>query len=119
MKIDIERQKPVLGNVIGGLSGPAVRPVAVRMCYQVAQKVQVPIIGMGGIMTAEDAIEFFLAGASAVAVGTANFTNPCIAETISHGILEYMDRHGIKKLKDMIGLALPEGKIHLKRAAKR
>jgi formate--tetrahydrofolate ligase len=77
------------------------------------------IIGMGGIMTAEDAIEFFLAGASAVAVGTVNFTNPCIAETISHGILEYMDKHGIKKLKDMIGLALPEGKIHLKRAVKR
>ena len=119
MKIDIDRQKPVLGNVIGGLSGPAVRPVAVRMCYQVAQNVRVPIIGMGGIMTAEDAIEFFLAGASAVAVGTANFTDPCIAETIAHGILEYMDRHGIKKLKDMIGLALPEGKIHLKRAVKR
>lgn len=119
MKIDIDRQKPVLGNVIGGLSGPAVRPVAVRMCYQVAQNVHVPIIGMGGIMTAEDAIEFFLAGASAVAVGTVNFTNPCIAETISHGILEYMDKHGIKKLKDMIGLALPEGKIHLKRAVKR
>ena len=79
MKIDIDRQKPVLGNVIGGLSGPAVRPVAVRMCYQVAQNVHVPIIGMGGIMTAEDAIEFFLAGASAVAVGTVNFTNPCIA----------------------------------------
>ena len=119
MKIDIDRQKPVLGNVIGGLSGPAVRPVAVRMCYQVAQNVHVPIIGMGGIMTAEDAIEFFLAGASAVAVGTVNFTNPWIAETISHGILEYMDKHGIKKLKDMIGLALPEGKIHLKRAVKR
>ena len=119
MKIDIDRQKPVLGNVIGGLSGPAVRPVAVRMCYQVAQNVHVPIIGMGGIMTAEDAIEFFLAGASAVAVGTVNFTNPCIAETISHGILEYMDKHGIKKLKDMIGLALPEGKIHLKSAVKR
>ena len=119
VKEDIDRQKPVLGNVIGGLSGPAVRPVAVRMCYQVAQNVHVPIIGMGGIMTAEDAIEFFLAGASAVAVGTVNFTNPCIAETISHGILEYMDKHGIKKLKDMIGLALPEGKIHLKRAVKR
>lgn len=119
MKIDIDRKQPVLGNVIGGLSGPAVRPVAVRMCYQVAQKVQVPIIGMGGIMTAEDAIEFFLAGASAVAVGTANFINPCIAETISHGILDYMDKHNIAKLQDMIGLALPEGKMQLKRAAKR
>lgn len=118
MKIDIERQKPVLGNIIGGLSGPAVRPIAVRMCYQVAQKVKVPIIGMGGIMTAEDAVEFLLAGASAVAVGTVNFTNPCIAETISHGILKYMDRHNIKKLQDMIGLALPEGRIHLKRVVK-
>ena len=75
-------------------------------------------IGYGAFFE-EDAIEFFLAGASAVAVGTVNFTNPCIAETISHGILEYMDKHGIKKLKDMIGLALPEGKIHLKRAVKR
>lgn len=111
MKIDICRQKPVLGNVIGGLSGPAVRPVAVRMCYEVAQKVNVPIIGMGGIMNAEDAMEFFLAGASAVAVGTANFSDPRIAETISHGILKYMDDHGIEKLTDMIGAALPEGKL--------
>ena len=105
MKIDIHRQRPVLGNVTGGLSGPCIRPVAVRMCYEVAQAV--PIIGMGGIMSAEDAVEFFLAGASAIAVGTANFVDPAIAETISLGILEYMDRHNIKKLKDMIGLALP------------
>ena len=107
MKIDIHRQRPVLGNVTGGLSGPCVRPVAVRMCYEVAQAVKVPIIGMGGIMCAEDAIEFFLAGASAIAVGTANFVNPAIAETISPGILEYMDKHNIKKIQDMIGLALP------------
>ena len=107
MKIDIHRQRPVLGNVTGGLSGPCIRPVAVRMCYEVAQAVKVPIIGMGGIMSAEDAVEFFLAGASAIAVGTANFVDPAIAETISLGILEYMDRHNIKKLKDMIGLALP------------
>ena len=107
MKIDIHRQRPVLGNVTGGLSGPCIRPVAVRMCYEVAQAVKVPIIGMGGIMCAEDAIEFFLAGASAIAVGTANFVNPAIAETISPGILEYMDRHNIKKVQDMIGLALP------------
>lgn len=107
MKIDIHRQRPVLGNVTGGLSGPCIRPVAVRMCYEVAQAVKVPIIGMGGIMCAEDAIEFFLAGASAIAVGTANFVNPAIAETISLDILEYMDKHSIKKIQDMIGLALP------------
>lgn len=107
MKIDIYRQRPVLGNVTGGLSGPCIRPVAVRMCYEVAQAVKVPIIGMGGIMCAEDAIEFFLAGARAIAVGTANFVNPAIAETISLDILEYMDKHNIKKIQDMIGLALP------------
>ena len=107
MKIDIHRQRPVLGNVTGGLSGPCIRPVAVRMCYEVAQAVKVPIIGMGGIMCAEDAIEFFLAGASAIAVGTANFVNPAIAEAISLDILEYMDKHNIKKIQDMIGLALP------------
>lgn len=107
MKIDIYRQRPVLGNVTGGLSGPCIRPVAVRMCYEVAQAVKVPIIGMGGIMCAEDAIEFFLAGASAIAMGTANFVNPAIAETISLDILEYMDKHNIKKIQDMIGLALP------------
>jgi len=107
MKIDIHRQCPVLGNVTGGLSGPCIRPVAVRMCYEVAQAVKVPIIGMGGIMCADDAIEFFLAGASAIAVGTANFVNPSIAETISLGILEYMDQHNIKKIQNLIGLALP------------
>ncbi|MGE4589217.1 MAG: dihydroorotate dehydrogenase [Acidaminococcaceae bacterium] len=108
MKIDIERRKPVLGNVIGGLSGPAVRPVAVRMVYQVAQKVNVPIIGMGGIMNAEDAIEFFLAGASAVAVGTANFCDPRLAETICQGMLSYLDRHEFKNIQEIIGLALPK-----------
>ena len=108
MKIDIHRQRPVLGNVTGGLSGPCIRPVAVRMCYEVAQAVKVPIIGMGGIMSAPDAIEFFLAGASAIAVGTANFVDPTIAETICPGILEYMDAHNIKKIQDLIGLALPE-----------
>ena len=107
MKIDIHCQRPVLGNVTGGLSGPCVRPVAVRMCYEVAQAVKVPIIGMGGIMCAEDAVEFFLAGATAIAVGTANFVDPAIAETISLGILDYMDQHNIKKIQDMIGLALP------------
>lgn len=112
-KIDIERQKPVLGNVIGGLSGPAVKPVAVRMCYQVAQAVNVPIIGMGGIMNAEDAIEFMLAGASAVAVGTANFVHPDIAETIAHGMLAYLDRHNVQNITEIIGLALPNGKASM------
>ena len=108
MKIDIDRRKPVLGHVMGGLSGPAVRPVAVRMVYQVAQKVNVPIIGMGGIMNAEDAIEFFLAGASAVAVGTANFCDPRLAETICQGMLSYLDRHEFKNIQEIIGLALPK-----------
>lgn len=112
-KIDIERQRPVLGNVIGGLSGPAVKPVAVRMCYQVAQAVNVPIIGMGGIMNAEDAIEFMLAGASAVAVGTANFVHPDIAETIAHGMLAYLDRHNVRNITEIIGLALPAGKASM------
>lgn len=107
MKIDVERQKPVLGNTMGGLSGPAVRPVAVRMVYQVAQKVKVPLIGMGGIMCAADALEFILAGATAVAVGTGNFRNPALAETISLGILEYMDRHGVRNINELRGKALP------------
>ena len=112
-KIDIERQRPVLGNVTGGLSGPAIRPVAVRLVYQVAQAVKVPIIGMGGIMCAEDAIEFMLAGASAVAVGTANLVNPDIAETIAHGMLAYCDRHGVNNIEEIVGLALPNGKASM------
>ncbi len=113
MKIDIERQRPVLGNVTGGLSGPAVRPVAVRMCYQVAQAVSVPIIGMGGISCAADAIEFMLAGASAVAVGTANFVQPDLAATIALGMLEYLERHRLAKITEIIGLALPRGKASM------
>ena len=110
MKIDIAKQQPVLGNVMGGLSGPAIRPLAVRMVYQVAQAVHIPIIGMGGIMCAADAIEFFLAGASAIAVGTGNFSDPRLAETISKGILEYMDAHGIQNIQEIIGKALPIAK---------
>ena len=85
MKIDIWKQRPVLGNTVGGLSGPAVHPVAVRMVYQVAQAVKVPLIGMGGISSWQDAVEFILAGATAVAVGTCSFTDPSLAETISWG----------------------------------
>lgn len=109
-KIDIERQRPVLGNITGGLSGPCIRPVAVRLVYQVAQAVKVPIIGMGGIMCVEDAIEFMLAGASAVSVGTANLVQPDIAETIAQGMLEYLDRHNVKNISEIVGLALPNGK---------
>lgn len=104
-KIDIETQRPVLGNVVGGLSGPCVKPVAVRMVYQVAQKVHIPIIGMGGIMNGADAIEFMLAGASAVAVGTANFVQPDIAEKIALEMLQYMDRKGIKNVTEIVGKA--------------
>ena len=104
-KIDIETQRPVLGNVVGGLSGPCVKPVAVRMVYQVAQKVRIPIIGMGGIMNGADAIEFMLAGASAVAVGTANFVQPDIAEKIALEMLQYMDRKGIKNVTEIVGKA--------------
>jgi dihydroorotate dehydrogenase (NAD+) catalytic subunit len=103
MVIDTRTWKPVLGNIVGGLSGPAVKPVAVRMVWQVAQAVKVPIIGMGGIMTAEDAIEFFLAGASAVSIGTANFVNPAVAMDVTRGIDEYLDARGIKSVQDIVG----------------
>ena len=103
MKIDVERQTFALANKTGGMSGPAVKPVAVRMVYQVAQSVNIPIIGMGGIATAEDALEFILAGATAVSVGTANFINPYATVEIAEGIETYMKRHNIEKLTDLIG----------------
>lgn len=103
MKIDVERQTFALANKTGGMSGPAVKPVAVRMVYQVAQSVNIPIIGMGGIATAEDALEFILAGATAVSVGTANFFNPYATTEIAEGIEAYMKRHNIEKLTDLIG----------------
>lgn len=103
MKIDVERQTFALANKTGGMSGPAVKPVAVRMVYQVAQSVNIPIIGMGGIATAEDALEFILAGATAVSVGTANFFNPYATVEIAEGIETYMKRHNIEKLTDLIG----------------
>lgn len=104
MKIDIERQNFVLANKTGGLSGPAIHPVAVRMVYQVANAVDVPIIGMGGIATPEDAIEMILAGATMVSVGTANFYNPTATEEVVKGIEDYMIRHGVKDINDLIGL---------------
>lgn len=103
MKIDVERRAFALANKTGGLSGPAVKPVAVRMVYQVAQTVRIPIIGMGGIATAEDALEFILAGATAVAVGTANFRNPRATVEIAEGIEAYMARHGVTDLYSLIG----------------
>ena len=103
MKIDINRQKFVLANKTGGMSGPAIHPVAVRMVYQTAQAVRLPIVGMGGIMNAEDAIEMILAGATAVSVGTANFTNPHVTEEIVAGIRDYMERYQVADIKDLVG----------------
>lgn len=103
MKIDIHKRAFALANKTGGLSGPAIHPVAVRMVYQVAQAVNLPIIGMGGIATAEDAIEMILAGATAVSVGTANFANPCATIEIVEGIRNYMETYGVEDINSLIG----------------
>jgi len=103
MKIDIERRDFVLANKTGGMSGPAIKPVAIRMVYQVANAVDVPIIGMGGIATAEDALEFIMAGATAVSVGTANFINPATTLEVVDGIKAYMERHQINDINELIG----------------
>ena len=103
MAIDIRTWQPVLGNTVGGLSGPAVKPIAVRMVWQVAKAVNVPIIGMGGIMTAEDAIEFMLAGASAVAVGTANFVNPYVSVEVAEKIGDYLAERGLRHVGELVG----------------
>ncbi|MEG1980858.1 MAG: HisA/HisF-related TIM barrel protein, partial [Victivallaceae bacterium] len=103
MAIDIETRRPKIANLTGGLSGPAVKPVAVRMVYEVAQAVDVPIIGMGGISCGADAIEFMLAGADAVAVGTATFQDPYAPLRVIGEINEYLDRHNIKQVKDIVG----------------
>lgn len=103
MKIDIHRRKFALANKTGGLSGPAIKPVAVRMVYQAAHAVKIPIIGMGGIANAEDAIEFLLAGASAVAVGAMNFVNPYTTVEVVEGIEAYMERYGIEDVTELIG----------------
>ena len=103
MKIDINRRTFALANKTGGLSGPAIKPVAVRMVYQAAQAVKIPIIGMGGIATWEDAIDFILAGATGVSVGTANFNNPRAAEEIAAGIEAYLERNGIADINELIG----------------
>ena len=103
MAIDAETRKPKLSTVTGGLSGPAIKPVALRMVWQCSKAVKIPIIGLGGIMNATDAIEFMLAGATAIQVGTANFINPSVAEEIVDGINEYCDRQGVKHVSELIG----------------
>ena len=103
MAIDIETRRPELSNVMGGLSGPAIRPIAVRMVYECRQEVKIPIIGIGGIATARDALEFIIAGANAVQVGTANFTDPFVWTKLLDGIREYMGRHKIARIADLVG----------------
>jgi dihydroorotate dehydrogenase (NAD+) catalytic subunit len=108
MQIDLQKRRPLIANGVAGLSGPAVKPVAVRMTYQVAQAVKIPLIGMGGIMEAEDAVEFLLAGATAVAVGTANFVNPFACPEIISGLRRYCEENGIARVRDLTGLAWKE-----------
>lgn len=103
MAIDISTRKPILANITGGLSGPAIKPVALRMVWQAAQAVDIPVIGMGGIMTGEDAVEFLLAGATAVSVGTANLTSPTAMLDILEGLIEYMKVHNIEDIHELIG----------------
>ncbi len=103
MMIDVESRKPLLSNVVGGLSGPGIRPIAVRMVWEVAQRVNIPVIGMGGIMNSRDALEFIIVGASAVQIGTANFVNPNISLEIIEGIRNYCLEHHIEDIKNLIG----------------
>ena len=103
MAIDVETRRPRLSNIVGGLSGPAIRPIAVRMVYECRQRIRIPIIGMGGIASASDALEFIVAGASAVQVGTANFTDPLIWTKLLDGITSYCDRHQVRNLSDLVG----------------
>lgn len=104
MAIDIERRKPLLSIGTGGLSGPAVKPVALRMVHQVAKAVSIPVIGLGGICTAEDAIEFIMAGATAIQIGTANFLDPAVTIKVRDGINEWLERHGCADVKEIIGV---------------
>lgn len=104
MRIDLRSKRPILANGAGGLSGPAIKPVAIRMVYEVSQKVDIPIIGMGGVHSAEDVIEFFLAGASAVAVGTANFVDPYICPTIIDELEEWLNKMGVEHISELTGM---------------
>ena len=103
MAIDAEKRRPILSTVTGGMSGAAVKPIALRMVYQVSKAVKIPVIGLGGIMKWKDAVEFLLAGASAIQIGTANFIDPAITVKVADGINEYLDRHGFTSVKDIIG----------------
>jgi dihydroorotate dehydrogenase (NAD+) catalytic subunit len=103
--IDVEKRRPVLANLSGGLSGPAIRPLAVWMTWQVRRAVAIPIVGMGGIMTARDAVEFILAGATAVQVGTANFVNPRAAVDVIDGLAAWMSDHKVASVRDLVGAA--------------
>jgi len=107
MEVDVERRRPVLWNTLGGLSGPAIRPIALRMVWQTAQAVKIPICGIGGIMTAEDAIKFLLCGARAVQVGTANYLNPMAAIEIADGIETWAQGHGVQRVTDLVGALEP------------
>lgn len=107
MKIDIKRRRPYLGNTTGGLSGPAVRPVAVRMVYQIAQAVRIPIVGLGGIVSTEDALEFLLAGASAIQVGTGLFVDPTTPLRIIDGLAQFLESEGVSRLSELVGAANP------------
>jgi len=103
MAIDAERKRPILSTVTGGMSGAAVKPIALRMVWQVAKAVKIPVIGLGGIMNWKDAVEFMLAGASAIQIGTANFIDPAVTVKVVEGINDYLDRHGYQSIKDIIG----------------
>jgi dihydroorotate dehydrogenase (NAD+) catalytic subunit len=103
MAVDVATRSPKLANIVGGLSGPAIKPVALRMVWEVSKKVKIPIIGMGGIMNATDALEFMLVGATAVAVGTANFVNPAVTHDIIEGIEAFMRERGVSDIKELIG----------------
>jgi dihydroorotate dehydrogenase (NAD+) catalytic subunit len=110
MEVDVETRRPVLSNILGGLSGPAIRPIALRMVWQVAQAVKIPICGVGGITDADDAVKFLLCGASAVQVGTTNYLDPSAAERIVVGIADYARRHAFERVADLTGaLEAPRG----------
>ena len=103
MAIDAEKRRPILSTITGGMSGAAVKPIALRMVWQVSKAVNIPVIGLGGIMNWKDAVEFLLAGASAIQIGTANFIDPAVTVKVSEGINDYLDRHGFTSVKDIIG----------------
>ena len=104
MAVDIERRRPFLSTVTGGLSGPAVKPVAVRMVWQVAHAVGIPVVGLGGITCAADALEFIMAGASAIQIGTANFINPAVTVETVRGLEEWCEKHGVNAISELIGI---------------